>query len=1369
MLAILACTAGVASADIDTYKLSVLGDTPAGYWPMAGTSGAVEYDVSGNHRDVTGTGTGVTPNQPGPFQGARSYTFTDSGNTALRAAYFNVTDNFALEAWLRNDDAGTPNTPRVPVSNGGVGSGPGCPYGGWMQTSGQYAAGFVGAGCNGSPSGNMFAFSSTTDWHYVVVTRTSGVTRVWVDGVASPQSTTGPVGHNTVVAPEFFEIGSLEGGTQTRDFGGRYKGSISNVAFYTHALSGTSILNHWHAAQQVPTNTAVPTVSPTTVLGAGTTVRTNNGTWSGANISYAYQWQRCDAAGANCSDIPGATASAYTLTDDDTEGTVRARVIASNYGGSASASSAQTDVIAVQSPKGQAGYATAVMGDSPAGFWPMDGTSGAVEYDDSGNHRDVTGTGTGVTPNQPGPFQGAKSYTFASTGNTALRAAYYNVTDNYALEAWVRNDDAGTPNTPRVPVSNGAVSNSGCPYGGWIQTSGQYAAGYAGAGCNGATSGNMFAFSSTTDWHYVVVTRTSGVTRVWVDGVASPQSTSGPVAHNTVVASEFFEIGAVEGGTPSRDFGGQFKGSISNVAFYTHALSATAIAAHYTAARGAPTDRVRPRITPNAGILDGDTMTVDSGTWEGVPDSRQPTGFTYNYQWERCDGSTCSAIAGATATTYTAGNADIGRSLRVTVTATGPTGTGTVPTRRTAVVAPRPPVNTDAPATSGDPTDFQTLSSTTGTWTGSTPITYTRQWQRCNAAGAACANISGATGNTYTLTSADVARTVRVVVTATNAAAAVSAPSAVTAPIAGVPPANTAAPAISGTAKDTVTLSATTGTWTGSTPRTYARQWQRCDTGGGACADIAGATGATYVLTTADVGATIRVVVTATNMAGTVPATSAATATVVPAAPTATAPAAISGTAKDGETLTAADATWNGTTPITTTFQWRRCDADGSGCADIAGATAVAYTAGPDDAGHTLRVVATASNVAGTAASTSAASAVVAAIAPVSTNAPSVSGDATDGQTLSSSVGDWSGSAPIAYTRQWQRCDADGSGCADIDGATGNTYRLGTDDIGHTLRVVVTARNYGNAVTATSAASDVVAAVPVANTAVPAVSGDATDRQTLSASAGRWTGSTPITYAYQWRRCDAGGSACADVDGATSDTYRLGTDDIGATLRVAVTAHNAGGDDTATSAASAVVAAVPPSSTAAPELTGDTTDGQTLSASTGTWSGSAMTYTYVWQRCEATEPDCPADISGATSSTYRLTADDVGARIRVVVTAHNAAGAVHATSSVSDVVAAAPPHADAAPAITGDAVAGGLLWASTGTWTGTGPISFTYQWQSCDPVDMTCQDVDGPNTTQDHLRLKAASIGSKVRVVVTAHNQAGDVAAASDATDEVTS
>src|SRR5215218_5989425 len=136
-------------------------------------------------------------------------------------------------------------------------------------------------------------------------------------------------------------------------------------------------------------------------------------------------------------------------------------------------------------------------------------------------------------------------------------------------------------------------------------------------------------------------------------------------------------------------------------------------------------------------------------------------------------------------------------------------------------------------------------------------------------------------------------------------------------------PANTVLPAITGTAKDGQTLTSTTGTWTGS-PTSYARQWLRCDTAGANCTNISGATSTTYVLTATDVGTTIRVRVTATNGSGSANVNSAQTATVVAAAPVVSAVPTISGTAKDGQTLTSTTGTWSGTPTITYARQWNR-------------------------------------------------------------------------------------------------------------------------------------------------------------------------------------------------------------------------------------------------------------------------------------------------------------------------------------------------------------------------------------------------------------------------------------------------------------
>ena len=78
-----------------------------------------------------------------------------------------------------------------------------------------------------------------------------------------------------------------------------------------------------------------------------------------------------------------------------------------------------------------------------------------------------------------------------------------------------------------------------------------------------------------------------------------------------------------------------------------------------------------------------------------------------------------------------------------------------------------PPENTAPLAISGTPEPGQTLTATAGTWTA-TPTTVTRAWQRCDAAGAACADITAETGLTYVVQAADQGATVRVQETAVN-------------------------------------------------------------------------------------------------------------------------------------------------------------------------------------------------------------------------------------------------------------------------------------------------------------------------------------------------------------------------------------------------------------------------------------------------------------------------------------------------------------------------------------------------------------------------------------------------------------------------
>ena len=78
-----------------------------------------------------------------------------------------------------------------------------------------------------------------------------------------------------------------------------------------------------------------------------------------------------------------------------------------------------------------------------------------------------------------------------------------------------------------------------------------------------------------------------------------------------------------------------------------------------------------------------------------------------------------------------------------------------------------------------------------------------------------------------------------------------------------------------------------------------------------------------------------------------------------------------------------------------------------------------------------------------------------------------ISGSTVEGQSLTAGKGTWTGS-PTSYGYQWEGCNSSGAGCAPISGATGSSHTLTSSDVGHTIRVVVTASNGGGKASATS-------------------------------------------------------------------------------------------------------------------------------------------------------------------------------------------------------------------------------------------------------------------------------------------------------------
>jgi hypothetical protein len=199
-----------------------------------------------------------------------------------------------------------------------------------------------------------------------------------------------------------------------------------------------------------------------------------------------------------------------------------------------------------------------------------------------------------------------------------------------------------------------------------------------------------------------------------------------------------------------------------------------------------------------------------------------------------------------------------------------------------------------------------------------------------------------------------------------------------------------------------------------------------------------------------------------------------------------------------------------------------------------------------------------------------AAARMVAELAPKNVAPPVVSGSPHVGETLTSSSGLWNGN-PTRLSYHWQRCNASGAGCAAIAGVVGQTYALTQADAGSRIRVFATARNRYGATSVQSAPTAAVGAVAApTNTELPTITGTAQVGQTLSATTGTWTGS-PTSFGFQWQRCDAAGSACVAIPGATAGTYVAAASDSGSTLRVSVTATNPAGSATATSGQTAAV------------------------------------------------------------------------------------------------------------------------------------------------------------------------------------------------------
>ncbi|MFF8817137.1 hypothetical protein ACF07D_03950 [Leucobacter sp. NPDC015123] len=382
--------------------------------------------------------------------------------------------------------------------------------------------------------------------------------------------------------------------------------------------------------------------------------------------------------------------------------------------------------------------------------------------------------------------------------------------------------------------------------------------------------------------------------------------------------------------------------------------------------------------------------------------------------------------------------------------------------------------------------------------------------------------------------------------------------------------------------------------------------------------DIGGALGASYTPQPDDLGAALRAAITATARNGE-SLTVFTEPVIVGPGSMSLAAVSLTGTPAVGSTLQASLAE-PAPGDAMLTFRWNRNGVT------IPGATAASYTLTAADLGKAITATVEASRYGYSGAVWSSAPTRAVVAGALASKKPTISGTAAVGYTLTGAPGAW-GPKPVKLQYQWLR-----NGAA-IPKATGATYKLAAADIGKriTFRVTGTLGGYGT-VSQTSGASAAVLR-SLATAPAPAVSGTVKVGQTLSAKPGAWK-PAPVSLSYQWLR---NGSA---IKGATKSTYKLTSADGGAKISVRVTGKKSGYLTVAkTSAAKAVPRVL---GTAKPAISGTKLVGSKLTVNRGKWTAGASLKTQ-WLRNGAA-------ITGATGTTYSLTAADAGKRISVRVT-----------------------------------------------------------------------------------------------------------------------
>jgi hypothetical protein len=705
------------------------------------------------------------------------------------------------------------------------------------------------------------------------------------------------------------------------------------------------------------------------------------------------------------------------------------------------------------------------------------------------------------------------------------------------------------------------------------------------------------------------------------------------------------------------------------------------------------------------------TLKISNGIWSS--DNGLPT---YSYQWYRCSNqvassatglpSGCVSISGQEAQTYTVTTADRGKYLLASVNAQNADGQSIIYTKSTLAVTSAPTVLT--------PTDFgNNLESIVGnrfellaaTFDSEPAATISLQWYSCvsstltsgSALPAGCSIIAGATSSSFLVTAAQKGKFILAATTAKNAATSgagiTSYSRTLSAAVAAAPTIKFTVTGASGSVKFVSSTAAAQNSkltvdltgWV--TANAYTYSWYRCDSAVAAtaaepsgCEVIAGATAATYTVTSADVSKYVTSFVTAKNGTTVVATATSAMSSQVLQTPSNSVSPSIQGAAVVGQTVTAGDGTWASTPTAAYTYQWYSCSVavlaaavKNAKCVAIAGARSSNYEipAAQNNKFLVVQVLASNSTNTGTPVSAYSASTLKVLTAPRNTVAPTLSYSATAttgqpivGSTISVRSGTWTGNPLPTKTYVWYSCDAAvaagttavPSGCSEIPGETGTSLVTGASLQTKYITVLETGSNSVSSPGLFAAVSLTLQPRP-SFASDPVIQGQVKSGQTLTVATGASSVGGAPTASYLWYRCTNSASAgdslpseCTPQLTSTGAQLNLTPSHEGGRYLVRVTITNVAGSAVRFSATTQEVLgdvanltfASPRSETTQPKV------GSALTVGANTWSGFPRSNpTYQWYRCNdavvsksSERPAGCTSIGGATGNTYLPTVED---------------------------------------------------------------------------------------------------------------------------------